>query len=225
MFPLHDTIKYHGATVATIGLIILSGLVYFYQISLGVDAFEHIFYNFGFIPVNFFSNPVGEFSTIFTSMFIHGSFVHLLGNVWFLWVFAPAVEGRLGFRRFMLLYLLSGIAAALLQGFSYPDAIIPMVGASGAVSGVLGAYLLLFPRARVLTFIPPFFFFIFWLPAPIYLGYWVVLQFIYAMIEVQGVAWWAHIGGFLLGMVLVLIVRPKRIYKADPFWECWRDYC
>ncbi len=225
MFPLRDSITYHGATVATIGLIILNGLAYFYQLSFGLDAFQAIFYAYGFIPALFFDDPAGQFYTIITSMFVHGNFTHLLSNVWFLWVFGPAVEGRLGFRRFMLLYLLSGIAAALLQGVSLPDSIIPMVGASGAVSGVLGSYLVLFPRARVLTIILPFFFFIFWLHAPLYLGYWVVIQFVYAFMGLPGVAWWAHIGGFLLGLLLVLLMRPKRNYRADPFWECWRDYC
>lgn len=225
MFPLRDTITYHGATLATIGLIILNGIVFLYQFSLGIDVFPEFFYTFGFIPDIFFQDPIGEFSTIFTSMFVHGSFLHMLSNVWFLWVFGPAVEGRLGFFRFMLLYLLAGIAAALTQGFSLPESTIPMVGASGAVSGILGAYLILFPRARVLTIIPPFFFFFFWLPVPIYLGYWILIQFVYVFYEVAGIAWWAHIGGFFLGLVLVLFMRPKRNYRADPFWECWRDYC
>ncbi len=225
MFPLRDTITYHGSTIATIGLIVLNGLVFFYQFSLGIDAFPYIFYSFGFIPYEFFLNPTGEFWTIFSSMFVHGSFAHLLGNVWFLWVFGPAVEGRLGFKRFMLLYISAGIAAALLQGFALPESTIPMVGASGAVSGVLGSYLILFPRARVLTIIPPFFFFFFWLPVPIYLGYWILIQFIYVFMDISGIAWWAHIGGFFLGLLLILIMRPKRIYRADPFWECWRDYC
>lgn len=225
MFPLRDTITYHGATIATIGLIALNGLAFLYQLSFGADLFPAIFYAYGFIPELFFKNPVGEFHTIFTSMFVHGNFAHLLSNVWFIWVFAPAVEGRLGFFRFMLLYLLSGIAAALLQGFAMPGSDIPMVGASGAVSGILGAYLVLFPRARVLTIIPPFIFFFFWLPAPIYLGYWALIQFVYALVGAAGVAWWAHIGGFALGLLLILVMRPKRNYRADPFWECWRDYC
>ncbi len=225
MFPLRDTITYHGSKLATFGLIIITGLAFLFQLSLGIEAFEAIFYHYGFIPAAFFSNPAAEYFTIFTSMFVHGSFMHLVGNVWFLWVFGPAVEGRLGFFRFLILYLLSGIAAALLQGFSVPDSTIPMVGASGAVSGLLGAYLVLFPRARVLTVIPPLIFFFFWLPAPIYLGYWAVIQVVYAFAGLPGIAWWAHIGGFALGLILILIMRPKRNYRADPFWECWRDYC
>lgn len=225
MFPLRDTITYHGAIIATIGLIAFNGLVFFYQASLGAEALPALFFNLGFVPAAFFENPVGESITIFTSMFMHGSFSHLLGNMWFIWVFAPAVEGRLGFSRFMLLYLLSGVAAAMTQGFFLPESTIPMVGASGAVSGVLGAYLVLFPRARILTIIMPFIFFFFWLPAPIYLGYWALIQFVYALSGLPGVAWWAHIGGFVLGLVLILFMRPKRIYRADPFWECWRDYC
>ena len=225
MFPLRDTITYHGAKAATFGLLIVTGLAYLYQLSQGITGYEAVFYSYGFIPSSFFQDPAGQFYTIFTSMFVHGSLLHLLSNLWFLWVFGPAVEGRLGFSRFMLLYLLSGLAAALLQGFALPESTIPMVGASGAVSGILGAYLILFPRARVLTVIPPFIFFFFWLPAPIYLGYWIILQFINGLFAVPGVAWWAHVGGFLLGLVLILILRPKRNYRADPFWECWRDYC
>ncbi len=225
MFPLRDTITYHGATVATIGLIVLNGMIFLYQASLGPEAFPEFFFIFGFIPGEFFQDPVGRFWTIFTSMFVHGSFFHLLSNVWFLWVFGPAVEGRLGFRRFMFLFLLAGVAAAALQGFSFPQSETPMIGASGAVSGILGAYLVLFPRARVLTVILPFFFFLFWLPVPIYLGYWILIQFMSVFMNVEGVAWWAHIGGFFLGLVLILIIRPKRIYSSDPFWECWRDYC
>jgi len=225
MFPIRDTITYHGAKIATFGLLITTSLAYFFQLSFGFEELPNIFETYGFIPQDFFLNPAGEFHTIITSIFVHGSFIHLIGNMWFIWVFGPAVEGRLGFSRFMLLYFLAGIAAALLQGFSLPNSDIPMVGASGAVSGVLGAYLVLFPRARVLTFIPPFIFFSFWLPAPIYLGYWAILQVVYAFFEVPGVAWWAHIGGFVLGLILILIIRPKRNYRADPFWECWRDYC
>jgi membrane associated rhomboid family serine protease len=225
MLPIRDTITYHGSKFATYGLITLNGLAYLYQLSFGVDAFSAIFYAYGFIPAVFFQNPAAEFYTILTSMFIHGSFSHLLSNIWFLWVFGPAIEGRIGSGRFVLLYLLAGIAAALLQGFSLPESIIPMVGASGAISGILGGYLVLFPRARVLTVIPPLIFFFFWMPAPIYLGLWIIMQIAYAFYEIPGVAWWAHIGGFVLGLVVILFMRPKRNYRADPYWECLRDYC
>jgi membrane associated rhomboid family serine protease len=225
VFPLRDTITYHGAKIATFGLIFVAVLAFFLQLAGGVEGFTRIIYSYGFVPVQFFADPASRFITIFSSMFMHGSFGHLFSNLWFLWVFGPAVEGRLGFSRFMALYLLSGVAAAFLQGFSMPESTLPMVGASGAVSGVLGAYLVLFFRARVLTIIPPFIFFPFWLPAPVYLGYWIVIQVVQALFDVPGVAWWAHIGGFVLGLILILIMRPKRIYKADPFWECWRDYC
>ena len=225
MFPLRDTITYHGAKIATYGIIFTSVLAFFLQFTGGFAGFAQSFYTHGFVPVQFFADPWHEFSTIFTSMFMHGSLSHLFINLWFLWVFGPAVEGRLGFIRFMVLYLLSGVAAAFLHGFSVPHSLVPMVGASGAVSGILGAYLVLFSRARVLTVIPPFILFPFWVPAPIYIGIWIILQFIQALFEVEGVAWWAHIGGFVLGLVLILIMRPKRHYRADPFWECWRDYC
>lgn len=225
MFPLRDTITYHGSIIATIGLIVLNVMAFFYQLTFGLAAQEAIFFVYGFIPARFFQAPLMELPTIITSMFLHGSFVHLLGNLWFIWVFGPAVEGRIGFFRFLFLYLVAGAAAAMVQGFYDPESTLPMIGASGAVSGILGSYLVLFPRARVLTIIPPFIFLMFWLPAPIYLGYWALLQFIYGVSEAPGVAWWAHVGGFILGLLLIPFMRPRRNYRADPFWECWRDYC
>ncbi len=225
MFPIRDTIIYHGSTAATKSMIGLNFFAFIYHLAIGAFLTPEFFFRFGFVPVLFFENPLEQLYTIFTSMFIHGSFMHLFGNAWFLWVFGPAVEGRLGFRRFIMLYLLSGLAASLLQGFAMSESITPVIGASGAVSGILGAYLILFPRARVLTIIPPFIFFPFWLPSTIYLGYWAFLQFIYALGDLPGIAWWAHLGGFLMGLILILLIRPRRNYRADPFWECWRDYC
>ncbi len=223
MFPLKDSITYYGSIVGTRGMIGLCILVFFGQAALGAEGFLASFSAWGFVPALFFADPLRESWRLVSSMFLHGSAFHLLSNVWFLWVFSPAVEGRTGFWKYLLVYLLSGTGAALLQGLADPSSTVPMVGASGAISGVLGAYLVLFPKAVVLTLVPPFF--LFWLPSVFFLGLWFFFQIWYGFSGLPGVAWWAHAGGFLIGMVLAILVRPKRNYKADPFWECWRDYC
>lgn len=224
MFPLRDSIFYHGASIGTKGLIFLCILIFFAQISTGQENFVASIYTYGFIPASFFANPGGEFWRLLTSMFMHGSFSHLFGNMWFLWVFAPALEGKMGLKRFLLLYLLSGVGAAMLHGAFDSSSSIPMVGASGAISGVLGAYFILFSRSFILTLVFPFFFTV-WIPAFFYLGYWAFIQLVYGLLSLPGVAWWAHVGGFLIGLTLAPGIRPRRKYCADPFWEYWRDYC
>jgi membrane associated rhomboid family serine protease len=160
--------------------------------------------------------------TIFTSMFLHGGLFHVGGNMLYLWIFGNNVEDTLGHGRFLLFYLLSGVAAAMAQTFMGPASPVPMIGASGAVSGVLGAYLLLFPHANVLTLIVfGFFIRLVRVPALIVLGFWVVVQFLNGFLAVGveaarghggggGVAWFAHIGGFLAGVVLLLVMRRGR---------------
>ncbi len=225
MLPLRDSILYHGPALGTKMILYTCIIVFFFQLSRGPAAFGEGISAWGFIPVSFWANPGGEFWRIFTSMFMHGSPGHIFGNLWFLWVFAPAVEGKLGAKRFLLLYFMAGAGAALLQASFMPASTLPMVGASGAISGVLGAYLIIFPRAFILTIVLPFIFFSFWIPAFFYLGYWAFLQLLYGLLGIPGVAWWAHLGGFLLGVFLTPFVRPRRSYRADPFWECWRGYC
>jgi membrane associated rhomboid family serine protease len=167
--------------------------------------------------------PAGDapapFLTLFTSMFLHGGFLHIAGNMLYLWIFGDNVEDTLGHGRFLLFYLLSGVAAALAQIVVHPDSSVPMVGASGAVSGVLGAYLLLFPYARVLVLlIFGFFVRIVRWPATVVLGFWIVVQFLNGLITVSvaaggaagGTAWFAHIGGFVAGIVLLFLMRPRR---------------
>lgn len=225
MLPLRDSIFYHGPSMVSKVFIYLCAVIFFLQITGDMEGFMAGVYAYGFVPVTFWANPGGEAWRIFSSMFMHGSLIHLIGNMWFLWVFGPAVEGKLGTMRFVILYLMAGAGAALLQGAVMPASEIPMVGASGAISGVLGSYLVIYPRARILTMVPPFFFLFFWVPAFIYLGYWFFIQLLNVFSGVQGVAWWAHIGGFVVGMLLVPLIRPRRKYQADPFWECWRGYC
>jgi membrane associated rhomboid family serine protease len=153
---------------------------------------------------------------VLTSMFLHGSWMHLLGNMWFLWLFGNNVEDSMGRVRYLIFYLSCGLAAAFAQVFTAPNSIVPMVGASGAISGVMGAYVILYPNVRVYTFVPIFFFFTsVALPAWVMLGYWMALQLLGVLGgpgEEGGVAFWAHIGGFVAGVVLIkLFARPDYI--------------
>ena len=217
MFPIRDSL-FHGPAPMTRGLILANVLVFLWQLSGGPLHFAWTVEALGFVPAFFWADPLGEFWRIFTAMFLHGSVAHIVGNMWFLWVFGPGVEGRLGPGRYLLLYFFAGVGAALMQAAVMPASTTPMVGASGAISGVLGAYFVLLPHAYVLTmvwFIIPFFF---WLPAATYAAYWLLLQFLYGIMGVPGVAWWAHIGGFLVGAALAPLLAPRRPYSADPFW-------
>ena len=161
------------------------------------------------------TDPGPQYSNVFTSMFLHGSWMHLLGNMWFLWLFGNNVEDSMTRPRYVAFYLLSGIGAALAQVFADPASEIPMVGASGAISGVMGAYLVLFPRVRVYTMVPlGFFIQQMALPAWVMLLYWMALQFFGGLTSIAaeqggGVAFWAHIGGFVAGVVLVKIFERR----------------
>ncbi|WP_240637049.1 rhomboid family intramembrane serine protease [Meiothermus hypogaeus] len=173
----------------------------------------------GFVPSAFFEDPLGQGYRLLSSMFVHGSLGHLLSNMWFLWVFGPALESRLSSWRYFGLYILAGIAAAMTQAFFTSEPTVPMVGASGAIAGVTGGYLLLFADAYVLTWLFPAFWV--WLPASLYLGYWAAIQIINALLGMPGVAWWAHLGGFAAGMLLAYWGKPRRNYKSAPVWESW----
>jgi rhomboid family protein len=173
------------------------------------------------------TDPGRGISHVFTSMFLHGSWMHLIGNMWFLWIFGDNVEDSMGHVRFVVFYLLGGIAAAALQIAVTPNSIAPMVGASGAISGVMGAYLALYPRVRVFTLVPlGFFFTTIAIPAWAMLIYWAVIQFVSGTIslgqkEMGGVAFWAHMGGFVIGLVLArLFAKPEYVREhAARHWE------
>ncbi len=164
------------------------------------------------------TDPGRQVSHLFTSMFLHGGWMHLIGNMWFLWIFGNNVEDSMGRLRFIAFYLLTGLAAALGQVIANPDSIIPMVGASGAISGVMGAYLVLYPRVKVYTLVPIFIFFTsIALPAWAMLGYWFIIQLVSSLFsagDVGGVAFWAHIGGFVAGVVLIKLFARKDYIAA-----------
>ena len=208
----------------------LNVLVFLYQASLELGAepgaaraAQGFVFEFGLIPCRLTGacQVAGEFPspvvTIFTSMFLHGGLFHIFGNMLYLWIFGDNVEDTLGHARFLFFYLLSGIAAAVAQTAVGPASTVPMIGASGAVSGVLGAYIVLFPHATVLTLVTFVFFFrLVHVPAIIVLGFWVVVQVFNGLGSFHtpggeaGVAWFAHIGGFVAGIALLLIMRPRR---------------
>ena len=187
-------------------------------------ALEHFLYRFGVVPAYWVDAPLTDLlqwptlmATLVTSQFLHGGLLHLGFNMLYLWIFGDNVEDRLGHGRFLLLYLTSGAVAAIAQLLVQPTSSVPMIGASGAIAGVLGAYFLMFPFARITTLIPTM---LAWemveLPAFVFLGFWFVLQWLQGMMTigqvapVGGVAWWAHVGGFLAGLALVLALRPRR---------------
>ena len=171
------------------------------------------------------TDPGRQVSHLITSMFLHGGWMHLIGNMWFLWLFGNNVEDSMGHLRFIAFYLLTGLAAALGQVIADPDSIVPMVGASGAISGVMGAYLVLYPRVKVYALVPIFIFFTsIALPAWAMLGYWFVIQVVSGLFssgEMGGVAFWAHIGGFVAGVVLVKLFA-RRDYVAAHRAHHWR---
>jgi len=216
MIPLRDTIKSKTVPFVNYTLIALCGGVFLYELSLGARV-GHFLRTTGVTPADVSASllqghlVVRPALTLLSSMFIHGGWMHLLGNMLFLYVFGDNVEDRLGHGSYLAFYLLSGAGAALVQVYAQPDSTAPLVGASGAISGVLGAYFLLYPRARVLTLIPLFVFFpVVELSAFFFLGFWFLLQFVQGALAAAGgdaaaggVAWWAHAGGFVAGAVLL----------------------
>ncbi|MBY0375029.1 MAG: rhomboid family intramembrane serine protease [Bryobacteraceae bacterium] len=215
MFPLRDSIPSHSTPVVTGTLIGINVLVFLYQVFLTPEELHHFVMTYGVVPARF------SWLDVLTSMFLHGGWMHLIGNMWFLWVFGDNIEDILGRGKYLLFYLGSGAAAALAQIAVSPESRIPLVGASGAIAGIMGAYLLKFPHSRILTLI---FIVIFIqtvdLPAYVLLIYWFVLQFFSGVGTVAdaaqkgGVAWFAHIGGFLAGMALISILKTR-----DPHWR------
>ncbi len=213
MIPIRDLNPSRHFPLLNLSIIMLCSLVWLHQAFLSEEEFNLFVYSFGLVPSELLTRPY----TLLTHMFLHGGWLHIIGNMWFLWVFGDNVEDRLGRLRYALLYLISGLGAAILQmvvSFIFGGENVPMVGASGAISGVLGAYLWLFPHARILALVPVFFFLTFMeLPAVFFIGMWILIQIVNGLITLPfahmgGVAWFAHIGGFFVGYNLV-----KRLYR------------
>ena len=215
MIPIYDDNPALGKPLLVITIIAVCIIIWFWQSGLNYQDNNAVIVNFGLTPKVFLSGPLLSFFTLFTSMFMHGGFMHLAGNMLYLWIFGDNIEGALGHFRFILFYFLCGIAAAFTQILSAPDSTIPMIGASGAVSGVLGSYLIFYPRARIRTFVFLGIFITFLrLPAVLLLGFWILGQVISAFISnpgSPGVAWFAHLGGFFMGMLLAPLLKKPNI--------------
>jgi membrane associated rhomboid family serine protease len=224
MIPLRDRNPSGIFPVVTLTLILVNTFVFLYEVHLGPAATAFL-KHYALIPAavtgSFRYGTVTLSDTgapFITSMFLHGGWLHLISNMWFLWIFGDNVEDTLGPVRYIVFYFLCGLAAAITHFAVQPESTLPVLGASGAIAGVLGAYAVLYPGARVVTLVPIFFFLqIIELPAVVIIGVWFLLQILSASLEAVspmrggGTAWWAHVGGFLAGMVLVLLMRPRRV--------------
>jgi membrane associated rhomboid family serine protease len=221
MIPLRDTNPRHGFPFITLAIILANCAVFFREVASSEAALNAMFESYALIPARttaFFSGqpvaPSEAILPVFTSMFLHGGWMHLIGNMWFLWIFGDNVEDRTGHGRYLLLYLASGLAGALGHVLFSANSTVPTVGASGAIAGVMGAYLITFPHARILTLVPIIFFLTtVEIPAFLILLYWLVLQFFSGAASLGadasqgGVAWFAHVGGFVAGIPLMLLLR------------------
>jgi len=223
MIPLRDDQPRFSTPYVTYFLIALNSVIFLFESALTPESLKALLYQLGMVPAHItaFVSGVGHvgflpaFLPALTSMFLHGSWMHVIGNMWFLWIFGDNIEDYLGHFKFLLFYLACGLGAAFFQVILTPHSRLPTVGASGAIAGVLGAYFVLFPKARVLIWFPIFF--MFYLPAWVTLGYWFAMQFLSGAATSLasysdakgGVAFWAHVGGFVAGIVLIKIL-PER---------------
>ena len=216
MFPLKDDNPTQTKPIVTITLIITCIFIFLYQFSLTNSENIFIINNYGMKPKELFLDKgIFSYFNAFSSMFLHGGFMHLIGNMLFLWIYGNNIEDAMGHIKFLLFYIICGISAAILQALVTPNSDIPMIGASGAVSGILSAYFLLYPKARVSTLIFVFFFItVIRIPAGILILIWFTTQLINAYLtdpNIPGVAWFAHIGGFFMGVLLVPFFKKKNI--------------
>ena len=220
MIPLRDTTRSPGFPYINTALIIANVIIFLYSFAIG-SYMDLFIFRYGLTPANVFSSAPGIGLTdrvypFFTSMFLHGGWLHLIGNMLFLYIFGDNVEGRMGHLRYLVFYIVCGLIAALFQFVTNIHSAIPMVGASGAISGVLGAYMTFYPRSRILTLVPVFFFIQFiHIPAAVFIFIWFIIQFLSGLgtlnspKESGGVAFWAHIGGFVAGLLLARFFDKK----------------
>jgi hypothetical protein len=220
VIPLKDMTPRRSVPIVTLLLIAANIFVFIHQLSLPPRALEAFIKTYGLVPARISLALAGRHYTLtqalvplFTCMFLHGGFLHIIGNMWFLWIFGANLEDRLGAFPYLAFYLLCGIGSGVSQALFSWGSRVPSIGASGAISGVLGAYIVFFPRSRILTLIPLF---IIWftarIPAAIFIGLWFLMQFLSGVSSLGaasagGVAWWAHVGGFLFGLLLAGATR------------------
>jgi membrane associated rhomboid family serine protease len=220
MIPLRDVIPTRTTPFVTVAIIVLNSLVFLYELSLGRYANAFIL-TFGLVPAAF------SWTTLFTSMFVHGGFLHVAGNMLYLWIFGDNVEDQMGHGRFLAFYLGCGTVAALAQTMMAPDSVVPMVGASGAIAGVMGAYFVLYPRSRIVTLVPIFLFIqLIEVPAIFFLGLWFLMQFLNGVGSIAvstsqtagGVAFWAHVAGFAGGVGGIMVFRRRERQRVE-WWN------
>lgn len=210
MIPLRDDIRANTFSIFNIALILSNIIVFLFMLSLSSKGYMAFIMEYGFIPSNI------SLMNLFSSIFIHGGFMHLLGNMLFLWIFGDNVEDRLGHLSFIIMYLTAGVVATMTHAILDINSTLPLIGASGAISGVIGSYFVLFPRAKILTLVPiGLFITVVALPAYIFLGLWFIIQLIYGFsslgaISEGGVAWWAHVGGFVVGCLWALPIKNSK---------------
>jgi len=235
MIPLRDSNPSGTVPFVTITLIVINSVVWLYEVSLGPGV-ETLVYHYGLTPIKFvmpYKFAGGFFSNtlvpLVSSIFMHAGWMHVIGNMWFLWIFGDNVEDRLGHFKYLAFYLLCGIGASLIHVAFHPASQIPTIGASGAISGVLGAYLVSYPHARVHTLLIIFVIIRFVeIPAYLFLALWFGFQFVSGAAELGsradtgGVAYWAHMGGFVVGIILLLLMPKNPQYKT-PTWEDSRE--
>jgi membrane associated rhomboid family serine protease len=232
LIPIRDTVPTRSVPVVTWSLIGVNAAIFLYEAGLEPQALERFVYLFGLVPARYshpewarwVGLPVDDYWPFLTHMFLHGGLAHLIGNMWTLWIFGDNVEDRMGRARFLLFYLLMGVAAGLTHWFTNVDSTVPTVGASGAIAGVLGAYYVLLPRSQIIVMLPVLFWpFFFELPAVTYLFFWFLSQLFGGTLaglgpsDVGGIAWWAHVGGFGAGVVLHRLFVLPRQSRPRPF--------
>ncbi|MDQ2946052.1 MAG: rhomboid family intramembrane serine protease [Acidobacteriota bacterium] len=224
MIPLRSSERTYSAATVTLVLILVNVLIFIFEVTIpnepsyenpGGLSLNQVILSYGIVPDRF------HFSTLITSMFLHGGFLHVAGNMWFLWVFGKGIEDLLGHARFLIFYLACGLVAGLGHVLANPYSPVPTIGASGAIAGVMGAYLIKFPHARIVTLVPIVFFITTLdLPAAFLLLYWFAIQFFsgvgsvgYSQVSKGDVAWFAHVAGFVAGMLFVLMIPARQRYR------------
>jgi membrane associated rhomboid family serine protease len=229
MLPLRDNIPSRSLPLVNLALIALNALVFIYQTGLKPFALNNFINAYGVIPAHLSLMHPSTWIPLFTAIFLHGGWFHLISNMWVLFIFGDNIEDRLGHFQYLAFYVLGGVFANMLQAMITPTSLVPAIGASGAIAAVLGGYFFLFPRARVVTLIPIFIYpWIVEISAFIFLGFWFVMQ-LYSGFQslsmpegasVGGIAWWAHIGGFVFGIFTVLLFarRPKPTPYFNSQW-------
>lgn len=215
MIPLRDRLRPRHFPIMNWLILIANILVFLFEISLSKAGLQRFTNAFALVPARWQTDPSYFVLTIFTSMFMHAGWFHVISNMWVLFIFGDNVEDRMGPVRYLIFYLLSGTAAALLQTYFFASSSVPTLGASGAIAGVLGAYIFLYPQARVATLVAFFLFItVMDVPAIIFIGFWFVSQLFSGLasigVDSGGVAWWAHVGGFLFGLVMVSLFARRR---------------